>query len=292
MENIVAVVQNLPKWKVERLPPPRTNQSQYDKVGLTLLQWLWSIAHGSTAPLIFRYIMPILPEILHMSELNDSSELQMYATAVLYVLSAVTPPREYVEVILSHFVQAIKSSTSWRIRLNALPTVVVFFYRNLLSISNDGVTQVMEVLLDCLSDENVEVREMASKALSGVVRCSQRQSIIPLKNRFVRQIRKSRLPSRQEPEYAESLRLLHSTVLGLCALIESFPYSVEPWMPSLTDVLSTHASDPPPISTAIRKCASEFKKTHQDTWAKDQLQFDEDQLQNLSTMLVGTSYYA
>ena len=70
---------------------------------------------------------------------------------------------------------------SWRIRLNALPTLVVFFYRNLLSISNSGATQVVEVFLDCLGDENVEVREMASKALSGVVRCSQRQSIIPLK---------------------------------------------------------------------------------------------------------------
>jgi len=39
----------------------------------------------------------------------------------------------------------------------------------------------MDVLLDCLSDENVEVREMSSKTLSGVVRCSQRQNIIPLK---------------------------------------------------------------------------------------------------------------
>ena len=113
------------------------------------------------------------------------------------MLSAVTPPHEYVEDILNHFVNAIKSSTvrlsyvpgtlvdlrvqSWRIRLNALPIVVVFFYRNLPGISTDGVTKIMEVLLDCLSDENVEVREMASKALSGVVRSSQRQSIIPLK---------------------------------------------------------------------------------------------------------------
>jgi len=39
----------------------------------------------------------------------------------------------------------------------------------------------MDVLLECLSDENVEVREMSSKTLSGVVRCSQRQSIVPLK---------------------------------------------------------------------------------------------------------------
>lgn len=132
-----------------------------------------------------------------------------------------------------------------------MPTVVVFFYRNLLSISNESVAQVMEVLLDCLSDENVEVRQMASKALSGIVRCSQRQSIIPLKvlnflqtcdvctnrvqDRFVRGVRKIRLPGRQDPKYAEALRSLHSSILGLCALIESFPYSVEPWMPPLTD---------------------------------------------------------
>lgn len=75
-------------------------------------------------------------------------------------------------------------------------------------------------------------------------------------------------------------------------------------------VLASHASDPAPISTTIRKCASEFKKTHQvsghrfysvrvlyltdyllqDTWHKDQQMFDEDQLQSLSSMLVGTSY--
>lgn len=57
----------------------------------------------------------------------------------------------------------------------------MFFYRNLLSISSDGVAKVMDILLDCLADENVEVREMASKVFSGVVRCSQRQSILPLK---------------------------------------------------------------------------------------------------------------
>ena len=72
---------------------------------------------------------------------------------------------------------------SWRIRVNALPTLIVFFYRNLLSMSTGLVSRLMHVLQECLSDENIEVREMASKMLSGVVRCSQRQSIIPLKVR-------------------------------------------------------------------------------------------------------------
>ncbi|KAJ6519492.1 hypothetical protein C8R45DRAFT_852433 [Mycena sanguinolenta] len=286
------ILSQLPKLKEERLPPPRVSQSEYDKIGLTLLQWIWIAAYSSHASLIFPYAVPMMPEILRMSELNDSSDLQVYSSAVLYVLSAVTLPDVYVQDILENFVQAIKSSTSWRIRLHALPALVVFFYRNLLSISNEGVTRVMDVLLECLGDENVEVRQMASKVLSGVVRCSQRQSIVPLKNRFLALARKITLPARRDPGYAESLRALHSAILGLCALIESFPYSVEPWMPALTEVLAAHATDPPPISTTIRNCASEFKKTHQDTWHKDQLLFDEDQLQSLSAMLVGTSYYA
>lgn len=46
-----------------------------------------------------------------MSELKDNSELQAYSSAVLYILSAVSPPIEYVASILDNFVLAIKSST-------------------------------------------------------------------------------------------------------------------------------------------------------------------------------------
>ncbi|KAF9535499.1 hypothetical protein CPB83DRAFT_841859 [Crepidotus variabilis] len=286
------IMGKLPKWREERLPPPRVNQSEYDKVGLTVLQWIWVTSHGHTACLMFPYALVLMPEILRMSELNDNSELQAYSSAVLYNLAAVAPPEEFIEVILTNFTDAIKLSKSWRIRLHALPALVVFFYQNLLSISQQGIAKLVDVLLDCLADENVEVREMASKVFSGVVRCSQRQSIIPLKNHFVTLTRNTTLPPRKDASYADSLRKLHSAILGICALIESTPYSVEPWLPPLTEVLAPHATDPPPISTTIRKCASEFKKTHQDTWHKDQLAFNEDQLQSLSSMLVGTSYYA
>jgi proteasome activator subunit 4 len=45
-----------------------------------------------------------------MSELKDSSELEMYSTAGMYVVSAVTPPVACVAEILEKFVSAIKSS--------------------------------------------------------------------------------------------------------------------------------------------------------------------------------------
>ena len=124
-----------------------------------------------------------------------------------------------------------------------MPTLVVYFYRNMMAISPAGVKRTMSAVLDCLADENVEVREMASKALSGIVRSSQRQSIIPLKNRFTTLAKATELPSRQDPGYADALRKLHSAILGLCALIQSAPYTVEPWMPPLTDgEFPTHCS--------------------------------------------------
>ncbi|EIW86450.1 hypothetical protein CONPUDRAFT_78796 [Coniophora puteana RWD-64-598 SS2] len=290
--HIVQIQQDLARLKNERLPPPRSSQSDYDNVSMTVLLWCWISFHAPEACLSYRGVVTLLPDFIKMSELNDNTELQRYSSGVLYVLSAVYFPPTYVESILNILIDSVKKSQSWRITLNILPALVVFFFRNLLSISPDGVSKVTDLLLNCLMDENIEVRETASTTLSSLVRCSERQRIDPLKKRFVTLERKTQLPARSHPEYAITLRKLHSAILGLCALIESFPYSVEPWMPPLTEVLARHSTDPPPISTTIRKCASDFKKTHQDTWHTDQLAFDEDQLQSLSSMLVGTSYYA
>ena len=50
-----------------------------------------------------------------MTELNDNSELHSYSSAVLYSLSAATPPANYVTPILENFVAAIKGSTVCRV---------------------------------------------------------------------------------------------------------------------------------------------------------------------------------
>ena len=58
-----------------------------------------------------------------MSELNDSSDLQKYSTAVLYVLSAVDSTPDYVHVIADHFLNAIKSSDVSKPRYEKSPSV-------------------------------------------------------------------------------------------------------------------------------------------------------------------------
>ncbi|KAG8924341.1 hypothetical protein FRC02_010498 [Tulasnella sp. 418] len=293
LPQVLAYVEQLPKWREERLPPPRVSHSTYDRVGLALLQWIWSTAYSMRASSMFPYVMPLLPEIFKMAELNDSSDIQLYSGAVLYILSAVTPPQEFVEPVMDQFIDAVKSSPSWRIRLSVLPVLQVFYFRNLLNLPDSCAKRIMDVLLKCLRDENVEVRDTASKTLSGVIRCSQQHSILPLRDRFARLARRTKLPKRQDKElFSEALRTLHSAILGLVALVDAYPYSVEPWVPETFEILARYSSDPPPISTSIRKCAASFKQTHQDTWAMDQLLFNEDQMLALSTVVSGTSYYA
>ena len=76
--------------------------------------------------------------------------------------------------------------------------------------------------------------------------------------------------------------------------VEAFPYTVPRYVPELlAETLASHASDPIPVSTTVRKVAAAFKASHQDTWEnEDKKRFTEDQLASLTSILSGTSYYA
>ena len=64
-------------------------------------------------------------------------------------------------------------------------------------------------------------------------------------DRFVRLAKKSYIPDRQSPAYNKAVRQRHAAILGICALVESYPYTVEKWMPDLlTSVLAEHTYDP------------------------------------------------
>jgi len=177
--------------------------------------------------------------------------------------------------------------------MKVLPLLQVFYFRNVPLIADYKVLEILEVLCQCLDDEVVEVREMAATTLSGILRLSPRRSVLTLKDRFIRLAKSSRIPDRQDPQYNKAIRQRHAAILGICALVESYPYTVEKWMPDLLcNVLAEHTYDPIPISTTVRKCARSFKRTHQDTWHEDSKRFNEDQLASLSTLLTGSSYYA
>jgi proteasome activator subunit 4 len=292
-ERVLELAENFKIWRAERFPGTRAAQSTYDRVGIAICRWLLLSAHDLHAIAIFDYILPLMPELFRFTEVNDNDILAARASTLLVRMCGVTPPHQLVKPLLEAIFDAIQNSPSWRVRLKALPLVQVFYFRQLPLFTEAKVVEVLEVLCKCLDDEIVEVREMAARTLSGVLRLSPRRSVLILKDRFVRLIKRSSIPVRNDPSFTKAVRERHAAILGICALVESYPYSIPEWMPDLlTEVLAEHTFDPIPISTTVRKCASNFKKTHQDTWHEDSKKFTEDQLAALSTLLTGSSYYA
>ena len=79
--------------------------------------------------------------------------------------------------------------------------------------------------------------------------------------RFVRLLKRSDLPSRQSPVYNVAVRQRHAAILGICALVDSYPYTVERWMPELlTSVLAEHTYDP--VSCLSDVSTDEFADAH------------------------------
>ncbi|KAH8835425.1 hypothetical protein DL96DRAFT_1702409 [Flagelloscypha sp. PMI_526] len=286
------LVEAFQTWRPQRLPGTRALHSTYDRVGVTVCKWLFQSLHDIHALSVYDYILPLIPELLRFTELNDHDDLAVRANSVLVRMCGVIPPSTCVIPVLDAIFKVIQNSPSWRVRLKALPLIQVFYFRLVPLISEIKIVQILEVLCQCLDDEVVEVREMAATTLSAILRLSPRRSVITLKDRFVRLAQTSRIPTkRSDSKYSRAIRQRHAAVLGICALIESYPYTIERWMPQLlTETLAEMAYDPIPISTAVRKCASNFKKTHQDTWHEDCRKFNEEQLTALSTLLTGSSY--
>jgi len=90
----------------------------------------------------------------------------------------------------------------------------------------------------------------------------------------------------------DTVIMRHAGVLGLSSLVGACPYSVPDWLPAVLVKLAMHISDPMPIKGTVKRCMSEFWRTHQDMWPVFKLQFDEYQLATLTELLVSPSYYA
>ncbi|EIW66071.1 hypothetical protein TREMEDRAFT_35609 [Tremella mesenterica DSM 1558] len=289
------IMDSLPKWKLERPHGPQAVLSTHDTSALTILMWLTTELLDVHAAAVFPYIIPLLPEIFELRDLNDNPDLQRCATRLLGMITSITPSLDLIEPLMASLIDIMQTSTvsSWRTRINAMPILSLFYFRNLSLLSETCKAKCLEVASMCLRDTTQEVREMASTTLSGFLRVSQRPMVVVLKDRFTREIKSSSLPKRRgppgqvNPEYQAKLVQLHGAVLGATALVDAFPYTVPKFMPKLlAEVLAPRVSEPPPISTTIRECVANFKRTHE----KYQDKFTEDELSAMNYAQAGNSY--
>ncbi|KAI1320115.1 hypothetical protein EDD11_002087 [Mortierella claussenii] len=297
------LVQNLEKWRKERSPASQ-GASDYTNASKTVLAWVYQSLSGFRVQGTYGVVLPLIPELFHMQDIPDDQDLQQLATLTLLQLARFVYPADMVRSLVDLFCKLLKESSSWHVRNNVLPVVQIFFYTNLFSMDVEMMVKVMDAVSNMLLDPQIEVRQLAATTLSGIVRCSQRDATQKLIAHFKNLLNSTPLPSRNKrdrsgpkkeglPEgYTDALVRRHAGVLGLSSLLEAFPYDVPKWMPEVMVFLSGYFSDPPPVSTTVKKVFGDFKRTHQDTWHEDQKRFSHEELEVLSDMLISPSYYA
>lgn len=285
----------LSQWKSERRPTSH-GSSRYDNASLTALLWISATFGDHRRSEIASFAIDFLPSVFEMLELKDNVELSKLARAALTKISTYhygpgPLPAKLVQTLL----KIMSESQEWRVRLDALPILQVAYFQNLFYLCPSDVREIVNVLLTLLKDAHLEVREMAATTLSGVVRCSQRGLISDLKERFTETVVASTpVPRRGEPGFHEVLATLHSGILGAVALLTAFPYDVPSWMPSLLiETVCRHTESPPPVSNTVKKCAAEWRRTHQDSWSEVVAKLTTDELQEVNMWVLGRSdYYA
>jgi len=94
---------------------------------------------------MYQYILPLLPELLKAAEFQDSNELAGRAQMLLVGMCGVTPPLPIVPKLLDAIFRTLATSPSWRIRLNALPILQIFYFRQAPLIDEDLVVKIQDV---------------------------------------------------------------------------------------------------------------------------------------------------
>ena len=274
--------------------------------GVRLLQTLCKLLAG----LLLRNWYTIKPELfqlLEMLALNESSELepdlaQDSTLALACISTCILPPGLLTTALAA--IENVSNSASWKARNAILEFLQIIVFWNFASFKSDSeaAERTVDVVLRLLKDERVEVREKASKVLGGLVHCCfvSEESADKLMNQFKTEVSKKlrKKPRGDEDavgfQSSQSKALLrrHSGVLGLSAFVQSCPYDIPPHLPDILMILAEHLHDPQPVSATIKTVFQDFKRTHQDNWAEHKAAFTEDELSELTDLLVSPSYYA
>lgn len=229
--------------------------------------------------------------------MQDSSDvdLQVLSKHVFQVLFPVFPNSpdnisEIIKIYLKFLRNPLANGDSWHRRKRILPALQIVYYQNLHILQREQQEEVLDHVHKLLHDSQVEIRQLAATTLSGLIRCSRRDVIIKVKEAATSFLSVT-FPRRSKDVSNEVIRKCHASVLALGALILAFPYEIVDWMPESLVALSHCVSYVSPIGPEVKKIFAEFRRTHQDNWQEDKTKFSEDQLYELSDLLISPSYY-
>ena len=325
----------------------------------TISKWLFSsFAHnlGPTRPHLFQ----LLPLLLGYEWYDKDPQIAQDCQIALSCLSRVPLPSTSL-VPAINTIEATSQFTCWRTRLASLDFLQAVIFNNFVLFCSptaghqDLKEQTLRLVLQSLTDQQVEVRVKAAQVLGGMIHCHflEPDSFPAIITDFKLSLSKtssSSSPSSSRPLSPSSstnpsiknrqspsrmlMSVRHGAVLGLCSFVTAFPHTVPRFFDyfsarlkyvmiyilesnliilsdcCLTSLFSlgdfSMTSSPSlPLSRRHfrfhlnREMISKnsfpfqsFKRTHQDNWTEHKTAFTEDQLTELTNLLVSPSYYA
>jgi len=264
----------------------------------TVSKWVASSLTSSAGP-IKEHLFKLLPYLLQFEMYDKDPQLARDCLTALTCLSRTLLPLH----LLSPFVSCIKNTAtanSWKTRASSLDFLQTAIFNNfMLFCSNDQdemlnnlKEEVIDIIRNSLMDPQLEVRVKAAQVFGGLLHCQfiSTEKFQSLIEQFKKQVNKSK----ESPEKNARKEVLtrHSGILALCSFATAFPHDVPDFVPDLLVYLGGHLHDKQPIPATVKKSLQSFKRTHQDNWIEHKLKFTDDQLAELTNLLVSPSYYA
>ena len=262
-------------WRAEgKERKVNAGSTDYGNASKTLLVWAFEAFNGYRQMGTYAYMLPMIHEFFMMLEF-DEQELQAMSSQILSLYSQLPHPISLLPMTFTRLLSILSlPEVKWQVRVRALPVIQVLAFKHLHILDKDAMATVMTAVSKLLTDPQVEVRHFASSSLSGLIRCSQRESIEALKAQFQSSVMQ-KLPPRPkkvplslsvpstpttplsaasssnqtevEKVYADALLQRHAGVLLGSCLVLAFPYEVPKWMPDVLVKLAKCISDPAPI---------------------------------------------
>ena len=226
----------------------------------------------------------VFPDILRLTESREE-EYKLQAEHFIRSLSVISVDSELVSGIFSILRKNIGQG-AWKQRAMCDEVMFFVFFNNSHVFTQEQVDSYVKVLVNGLSDGQIELRTHFSYTLSGVLQCCP-EYIPKLKAKFEQDLLNSDLSDKS----SSAVEKRHSCILGIFSIVLTYPYDLPDWMPAVLHIAARFVGDRNPVQKTVRKLFSEFKKSHSDTWHQDRLKFTEEQLDAVTELLVSPSYY-
>lgn len=291
----------LPDLSTDPSPSPDQRLSAaVAQVGFGLQFLIHAMRHGDLAPLR-DLIVSLLPALFRLQELAGP-QLQPLAmeAQTSYVLVKYLPLRQdQVSSVISSVVNC-SAVDLWSTRAAGLVFLQYFWFRHCFLLDQHQLVTLQDHVVAQLEDTKVEVRNIASATLSGMLRGmggegleKLRRSLVDRAAKIFKKTTRTSRGARAVHSGEVTLLLKQSCIQGLKAFVMSSPYDCPAWMPEVLLALVAAAHDPSPqVRTEASKVVSEYKRTHeQESMEQLRSRLEEEQWEDLQQVTSTASYF-